>query len=72
MSADQFLTWMFGKFDEDNDNDPMTMVHLQMVSKKNILERPRQYSDSNDVEMLWENMERAIHAGKLSSVAAVK
>lgn len=23
MSADQFLTWMFGKFDEDNDNDPV-------------------------------------------------
>lgn len=22
MSADQFLTWMFGNFNEDNDNDP--------------------------------------------------
>lgn len=73
MSADRFLTCMFGKSDEDNDNDPVhTSPPANGFQKDNILERPRQNSESNDAEMLWQNMERAIHAGKLSGVAAVK
>lgn len=73
MSASQFLTWMFGNFNEDNDNDPVhTSPPANGFQKDNISERPRQNSESNDVEMLWQNMERAIHAGKLSSEAAEK
>lgn len=55
MSADQFLTWMFGKSDEDNDTDQVhTSPPANGFQKDDILERPRQNSESNDLEMLWQ------------------